>query len=60
MREEMNVIIVHGAYGHPQENWFDWLKKELENMAVPCHVPPLPTPENQGLDQWLEIGRAHV
>lgn len=53
MHEKMNVIIVHGAYGHPQENWFGWLKDELDKMEIPCCVPQLPTPENQGLAQWL-------
>jgi len=24
----MNFFIFHGIYGHPEENWFPWLKKE--------------------------------
>lgn len=50
-----NVIIIHGAYGHPAENWFGWLKRELETRHVECHVPPLPTPDNQSLQSWLQV-----
>lgn len=49
----MNVIIVHGAFGYPTENWFDWLRHELEMEKIQCLVPTLPTPLNQSLDKWL-------
>jgi len=49
----MNVIIVHGAYGYPGENWFTWLKTELEIRSIHCCVPALPTPNNQHLTTWL-------
>ena len=29
----MNFIIIHGIYGHPEENWFPWLKNKLEGMG---------------------------
>jgi predicted alpha/beta hydrolase family esterase len=49
-----NVIIVHGAFGHPEENWFGWLRRELERLSIPCAVPALPTPEEQSLASWLQ------
>jgi predicted alpha/beta hydrolase family esterase len=48
-----NVIIVHGAYGYPEENWFAWLKNNLEKEEITCSVPQLPTPQNQHLRTWL-------
>jgi len=27
--KKVNVFIIHGADGHPKENWFPWLKSEL-------------------------------
>ncbi len=50
-----NIFIIHGAYGNPEENWFQWLKSELEKSGHQVYVPKFPTPENQGLAQWLEI-----
>jgi uncharacterized protein len=47
-----NVIIAHGAYGFPEENWFGWLKRKLESIGVNCYVPPLPTPDAQHLTNW--------
>lgn len=48
----MNVIIIHGAYGHPEENWFPWLKKELEKEGHNVFAPELPTPKGQFLGNW--------
>lgn len=50
-----SALIIHGAYGTPEENWFPWLKAELEQCNFIVHVPQLPTPENQNLESWLEL-----
>ena len=50
-----NVFIIHGAFGHPQENWFPRLKKELEKIGCRVFVPKFPTPEGQSLENWLNI-----
>ncbi len=49
------VFIIHGAYGHPGENWFPWLKQELEKLGHEVVVPQFPTPENQTLEKWQEV-----
>lgn len=38
------VFIVHGWDGNPNENWFPWLKEELENKGFGGYVPQLPDP----------------
>lgn len=48
-------VIVHGAYGSPDENWFPWLKQELIQLGNQVIVPRFPTPEGQNLQKWLEI-----
>ncbi|MEK6963866.1 MAG: alpha/beta fold hydrolase [Nanoarchaeota archaeon] len=51
----VNVFIIHGSYGHPNENWFPWLKSELEKLKCRVFVPTFPTPKNQKLDVWLDV-----
>jgi len=49
------VIIIHGAYGSPEENWFPWLKVELEKLNCNVFLPKFPTPNNQSLETWLKL-----
>ena len=50
----MNVFIIHGSFGSPEENWFPWLKQELEVLGVKVFVPAFPTPEGQSLAVWMK------
>ncbi|MFH0737612.1 MAG: alpha/beta fold hydrolase [Candidatus Micrarchaeota archaeon] len=50
-----DVFIIHGTAGHPQENWFPWLKQELEKRGCKIFVPQFPTPENQTPETWFEV-----
>lgn len=54
------IILIHGAYGYPEENWLPWLKKELEKLGHSVSVPKFPTPENQTLDNWNAIMKDYV
>ncbi|MFH1307500.1 MAG: alpha/beta hydrolase [archaeon] len=51
----MNVIMIHGSYGNPEENWFPWLKKELEKIGCKVFIPKFPTPKNQSLNNWMKV-----
>ncbi|MEK6937549.1 MAG: DUF4202 family protein [Nanoarchaeota archaeon] len=54
-----NVFIIHGAYGNPEENWFPWLKAELEKLSCKVFVPTFPTPEHQTLEDWMEVLKSY-
>lgn len=66
----MKFIIIHGSFGHPGENWFPYLKQELENLDQEVIVPKFPVEDwqeitnqgqekardkNQNLNNWLQI-----
>ena len=51
----MKFFIIHGAYGHPKENWFPWIKEKLEEKGHEVFAPAFPTPEDQTLDNWLNV-----
>jgi len=51
----MKVVIIHGAYGYPEENWFPWLRIELQKLGHDVVVPRFPTPEGQNLKSWMSI-----
>ena len=51
----MNFFIIHGIYGNPKENWFPWLKKELEKSGHEIIIPKFPTPIGQSLESWLRV-----
>ena len=51
----VNTFIFHGTAGHPKENWFPWMKKELDALGCSTIVPQFPTPKNQTLENWFAV-----
>ena len=58
--ENINFVIIHGAYGTPQENWFPWLKKQLKKKGFNVQAPQFPTPERQTPFEWKKVFRREV
>jgi hypothetical protein len=38
------IFIFHGTEGCPEENWFPWMKHELEQRGYEVFVPQFPSP----------------
>lgn len=53
------VFIFHGTEGHPQENWFPWLKERIEETTENWQVivPHFPSPPvvPAKIDEWFEV-----
>lgn len=54
---QTNVFIFHGTEGYPEENWFPWMKKELEVRGCNVIVPQFPSPPvvPAKLSEWFEV-----
>jgi serine hydrolase len=48
-----NIFIIYGIYGHPGENWFPWMKKELEKKGHVVFIPDFPNADKPQLSEWL-------
>lgn len=49
------VYIIHGWEGYPEENWFPWLKRELENQGFEAHVPQMPDADSPRIKKWIPV-----
>lgn len=47
------VFIVHGWDGYPEEGWFPWLKKKLEEKEFEVFVPQLPQANEPRINKWV-------
>jgi predicted alpha/beta hydrolase family esterase len=56
-----NAIIFHGTEGYPEENWFPWLKGELEKVGYKVSVPQFPSPPivPAKIAEWWEILKSY-
>ncbi len=47
------VFIVHGWTGFPENHWFPWLKKQLQDAGFHVQVPAMPDTEHPKRDAWV-------
>lgn len=58
--KKTTVIIIHGSYGRPDENWFPWLAQELQQDGIEVKIPTFPTPEGQSLASWEKAFKEQI
>jgi predicted alpha/beta hydrolase family esterase len=51
------AIIIHGTEGYPEENWFPWLKQQLEERGYDVTVPQFPSPPVVAakISEWFNV-----
>lgn len=57
-----NAFIFHGTEGYPEENWFHWLKQELEKIGYQVFVPQFPSPPKVAakIDEWFNVLEKYI
>src|SRR6185369_1180716 len=52
-----NAFIFHGTEGYPGENWFPWLKEQLEGKNCKVIVPQFPSPPvvPAKISEWFDV-----
>lgn len=50
-----NALILHGTKGSPKDNWFPWLKEELEKENYKVWLPQLPGSEEPKLTGYIKF-----
>jgi len=48
------VVLVHGVEAAPSNNWFPWMKAELEKIGLKVSVPQMPDTMDPKMDAWVE------
>jgi predicted alpha/beta hydrolase family esterase len=51
------VFIFHGTEGYPEENWFPWMKQELEGKGCKVIIPQFPSPPVVAakISEWFDV-----
>ncbi len=47
------AFLIHGRDATPNDHWFPWLKKELEDLKINVFAPQFPIGEKHSLSSWM-------
>ena len=50
-----NVLILHGSYGNPHKNWYQYVKKHAEEKGYAVNIPQLPHIEELDLEETYKF-----
>ena len=56
-----NYFIIHGSFSSPIENWFIYLRKEIEKRGYSVYTPDFPVGINyQNYDNWEKLLKVYL
>jgi len=47
------VFLIHGWEGDPENCWFPWLKRNLEEKGFEVHSPAMPNSDEPKIEPWV-------
>lgn len=47
------IIVLHGIGSNPENYWYPYIKKKLEEKGCKVSVPALPNPNEADINEWL-------
>lgn len=51
-----NYFIIHGSFGNPYINWFEWLFKQIQSQGKQVYCPQFPTGVGfQNYENWSKL-----
>lgn len=50
-----NLLILHGSYGSPDKNWYQYLGKNSQNKGYQVNIPQLPNTDKPNLDETYKF-----
>jgi len=54
------VFIVHSWEAHPGDEWYPWMKKELEKKGFHVEVPQMPNTDEPEINAWVSFLKEKV
>jgi hypothetical protein len=54
------IYMIHGWGGSSKDNWFPWLKKELEKKNVDVEVFDMPNSKRPKIEEWVKYLEENV
>ncbi|MFA5075838.1 MAG: leucine--tRNA ligase [Patescibacteria group bacterium] len=52
-QKKPKVLLTHGLNAHANDNWFPWLKEQLENSGYEVLIPILPNASVPTIAEWV-------
>lgn len=59
-KENKKVYMIHGWGGSSEDNWFPWMKEELEKKGLNVVVFDMPNTNHPKIEEWVDYLRENI